>query len=72
MRSAQVLIRDRGGEPAAHDLVVALLVGQAARRPVRLRGVASARAMKRRDVLERNQDVAVELDAARRRPRNTP
>ena len=54
---------DRGGEPAAHSSgVVALVVGEAARRPVRLGRVASTRAMKRGDVLERNQDVAVELD----------
>src|SRR5215212_651786 len=44
------------------ELGVALVLGQPARRPVRLGRVAPARAVKRRDVLERDQDVAVELD----------
>jgi hypothetical protein len=44
------------------ELGVALVLGEAARRPVRLGRVAPARAVERGDVLERNQDVAVELD----------
>src|SRR5688572_30355 len=43
-------------------LRVALVFRQAARRPVWLGRVAPARAVERGDVLERNQDVAVELD----------
>jgi hypothetical protein len=43
-------------------LGVALVLGEAARRPVGLRGVAAARAMKRGDVLERDEDVPVQLD----------
>src|SRR6059036_94773 len=43
-------------------VVVALVLGEAARRPVRLRGVAAARAVERGDVLKRDEDVAVQLD----------
>src|SRR5439155_17585591 len=47
----------------AHSLGVvgAVLLGQTARRPVRLGGVASTRAVQGGDVLERNQDVPVQL-----------
>ena len=41
---------------------VAVVVAEPARRPVRLRRVAAARAVERGDVLERHEDVAVELD----------
>src|SRR3989440_1866278 len=43
-------------------VVVALVLGEAPRRPVRLRGVAATRAVERGDVLERDEDVAVQLD----------
>src|SRR5438128_5619061 len=43
-------------------VVVALVLCEAARRPVRLRGVAAARAVERGDVLERDEDVPVQLD----------
>ena len=39
-----------------------LPLGEAPRRPVRLGGVAAARAVERGDVLERDEDVAVQLD----------
>src|SRR6476619_6045429 len=44
------------------ELRVALVLGEPARRPVRLGRVAAARAVQRGDVLEWDQDVAVELD----------
>src|SRR5918992_5588420 len=47
---------------AASALVFALVLGEAARRPVGLGRVAPARAVERGDVLERDQDVPVELD----------
>src|SRR5947208_6765408 len=43
-------------------VVVAVVLGEAARRPVRLRGVAAARAVEGGDVLQRDQDVSVQLD----------
>src|ERR1700741_4733798 len=43
-------------------LVVALVVAQAARGPVVLGRVAAARAVERGDVLERDEDVPVQLD----------
>ena len=49
----------------AHDLslvVVAIDLVQAARRPVRLGRVAAAGAVERGDVLQRDQDVTVQLD----------
>src|SRR3954451_19147274 len=48
--------------PTTSALVVALVFGEPARRPVRLRRVAAARAVERGHVLEWNEDVAVELD----------
>src|SRR2546430_14528966 len=50
----------RGGAGPLFLADVAL--GEAARRPVRLRGVAPTRAMQGCDVLKRDQDVPVELD----------
>src|SRR5581483_1031065 len=41
---------------------VRVVFGKATRRPVRLRRIAPARAVKRSDVLQRDQDVPVELD----------
>src|SRR5207247_11455197 len=56
----------RAGSAAATGLrfvrLVPLVLRQSARRPVRLRGVAAARAVEGGDVLERDEDVAVELD----------
>src|SRR5689334_14744385 len=43
-------------------VVFALVLDEPAWRPVRLRGVAAARAVQRRDVLQWDQDVAVQLD----------
>src|SRR5439155_16203587 len=43
-------------------VVVAVVLGETARRPVRFRCIAPARAMERGDVLERDEDVAVQLD----------
>ena len=40
----------------------AVALGEAAGRPVRLGGVAAARAVERGDVLERDEDVPVQLD----------
>src|SRR5687767_4775625 len=52
----------RARPPRCSRLVVraGLGVGEPARGPVRLRGVAPAGAMERRDVLERDQDVTVQ------------
>ena len=41
---------------------VAVVLAEATRRPVRLRRIAPARAVERRDVLQRNEDVPVQLD----------
>jgi hypothetical protein len=41
---------------------VAVVVAEPARRPVRLRRIAPARAVQRRDVLQRDEDVPVQLD----------
>ena len=43
-------------------MLVALVLGEAARRPVGLGGVAAARAVQGRDVLQRDEDVPVQLD----------
>src|SRR5262249_46722490 len=51
-----------GASLRPRPLRVALVLGEAARGPVRLGRVAAARAVQRSDVLERDQDVAVELD----------
>src|SRR4051794_11809332 len=57
-RLAAIVRRIRGGS----GVVFALVLDEPARRPVRLGRVATARAMERRDVLQRDEDVAVELD----------
>jgi hypothetical protein len=43
-------------------LVFSFVLGQPAWRPVRLGSVAAARAVERGDVLQRHEDVAVQLD----------
>src|SRR5436309_1635324 len=43
-------------------VVFAFVLDEPARRPVRLGRIAAARAVERRDVLQRDEDVAVELD----------
>ena len=53
--------RDRVA-PRRLRLLAGVVLGEAARRPVGLGRVAAARAVERRDVLERDEDVAVELD----------
>src|SRR3954464_11496136 len=68
IRSAQSLRTFRSASTARLEILVvfvavfALVLGEPARRPVRLRRVASARAMQRGDVLQRDQDMAVQLD----------
>src|SRR4051812_13070118 len=68
IRSAQSLRTFRSASTARLELLVvfvavfALVLGEAARRPVRLRRIAPARAVQRRDVLQRDQDVPVQLD----------
>src|SRR5215207_1568488 len=52
----------RGPRPSGFVVGLWVRVGQAAGRPVGVRCVTAARAMKRRDVLERNEDVPVQLD----------
>src|SRR5262245_8987799 len=60
-KSAQTLSRLRATRSLL-GLVFALVLGEPARRPVRLGSVAAARAVKRGDVLQRHEDVAVQLD----------
>src|SRR5512132_1195790 len=62
IRRSQALSRFRAVGQKPTELGVALVLGEAARGPVRFRRVAAARAVQRGDVLERDQDVAVELD----------
>src|SRR5215204_3729829 len=63
-RSSQALRRFLAVGRKPTLLRVALVLGEAPRRPVGLRRVAPARAMERGDVLQGDQDVAVELDVS--------
>src|SRR5436305_2530403 len=63
-RSSHALRTFRAQERSAHDLRLfrAVVLREATRGPVGLRSVATARAMERGDVLQRDQNVAVQLD----------
>ena len=64
MRAAQLVLEERGRSlrTTPDDRLVAVELVEPSRRPVGLGRIAAARAVEARDVLERDEDVTVELD----------